>query len=279
MSKSISAKATLPTKWVVESLLQIPLQPDPLAELQDMVDAILNSKKGKTLAATDITVKRLEVLFNIVFDLEWMGSRPWRLQCEEYEMPQRLQMELGVEVMDPSIKEKIRVTGRADWAFGYGSRDSAIDGTFLVAIEAKQRSLFSTAEKQLLAYLSILREIHLKAKKTNVVTQGFYTDGYRYCFMAINNYGQVESSLTYDVMTKEGGKTIFNFIVTILESAIKSSPTVTPTKAAKQRDNKVGNYNAAVWPKVYVPYLSSRQTESDGEEKDSMDLPRVEPDE
>ena len=73
-----------------------------------MLDAPLNFKKGKTvfhhlcalyllrkltslqLAATDATMKILAALFDICIDLSKMGSKAWKLQCEQYEMPQRL---------------------------------------------------------------------------------------------------------------------------------------------------------------------------------------------
>lgn len=73
-----------------------------------MLDAILNFKKGKTVfdhfgtlfmlreltgsqpAATDATTGNLAALFNIRFDLSRMGLKPWKLQNEQYEMPQRL---------------------------------------------------------------------------------------------------------------------------------------------------------------------------------------------
>ncbi len=185
------------------------------------------------------------------------------------------EVELAVEVMDPNMNEKVRVTARADWGFGYSGRDGAAHGTFLVAMAAKRRDLFSTAERQLLTYLAILRELRIRAGKTNAVTQGFYTDGYRYCFVAINADGKVESSVPYDVMNPEGGKTIFNFIVSILESAMKTSPTVTSTKAAEQRDKEINNFTGDVWSKVYVPYLSSPQIESDGEDEEFGDIPRL----
>lgn len=95
------------------------------------------------------------------------SSRPGTPQ--EIPIPERMkiypEIEMAVDVVDPITKEDVRVTGRADWAFGYGSRDAAIDGTFLVAVEAKCRDLFSTAETQLLAYLAILRELRIRAKK------------------------------------------------------------------------------------------------------------------
>jgi len=83
-----SAEATVPTRWVVESLSQIAQHQDPLAELQVMLDVVLNYKKGKTvrhyfyvlftvcwqeltslqLAASDITLERLAALFNLSFE-------------------------------------------------------------------------------------------------------------------------------------------------------------------------------------------------------------------
>jgi hypothetical protein len=99
------------------------------------------------------------------------------------------ELELAVEVMDPKTNEKVRVAGRADWGFGYSGRNDATHGTFLVAMEAKRPDLFSSAEPQLLTYLAILRELRIRAGKTNAVTQGFYTDGYQYRFMAINADG------------------------------------------------------------------------------------------
>ena len=71
---------------------------------------------------------------------------------------------------------------------------SVEDGTFLVAIEAKRRELFSTAETQLMTYLAILREQRKRGGKLNAVIQGFYTDGHRYCFMSISTEGVVDTS-------------------------------------------------------------------------------------
>ena len=155
----------------------------------------------------------------------------------------------------------------------YPEIDLAVEMVDPVTIEAKRRLLFSTAEVQLVTYLAMLRELRMQAGKKNTVTQGFYTDGYQYCFMAINADGVVESSPIYDVMNREGGKTIFNFIVTILESAMKSSPIVTPTKSAEQQEKEINNFTGEVWSKVYVPYLSSPRLEVDGDDEEVMDLP------
>jgi len=82
---------------------------------------------------------------------------------------------LSVEMPNKLVLNgKILVTGRADWALGYGiARD---EDTLLIAIKAKQRSEFSKGEAQLIAYLAILRENCLRARKTNIITQGFYSD-------------------------------------------------------------------------------------------------------
>lgn len=108
MSESISAKDTVPKKWVVESLSQIARQQDPLAKLQAMLDALLNFKKAKTVfhpfcarfmlqkltssqvTATDATKDNLEAFFNLRIDYRRLGLKPWKLQSERYEMPQRL---------------------------------------------------------------------------------------------------------------------------------------------------------------------------------------------
>ena len=51
---------------------------------------MLRELTSSQLAATDVTTERLAALFNICFDLSRMDLKPWKLQCEQYEMPQRL---------------------------------------------------------------------------------------------------------------------------------------------------------------------------------------------
>lgn len=58
----------------------------------------------------------------------------------------------------------------------------------------KTAQLFSCAESQLITYLAILRELRIRAKKTNAATQGFYTDGYLYRFMSIDADGEIWES-------------------------------------------------------------------------------------
>lgn len=40
------------------------------------------------------------------------------------------EVDLTIDVMDPTTKTTVRVTGRADWAFGYSGRQGIAHGTF-----------------------------------------------------------------------------------------------------------------------------------------------------
>ena len=173
------------------------------------------------------------------------------------------EVDLTVDVMDPKTKTTVRVTERADWAFGYSGRQGITHGIFLVAIEAKRDKLFLCGQPQLLTYLAILRELRIRAGKTNTVVQGFYTNGYLYCFMAIDADGEIEESPIYNIRLQRDRKTVFNFMVTILETALKSSPTVTPTKAGEQRDKEINNFDGEIWSTVYSPYLADGEEEFD----------------
>lgn len=139
-----------------------------------------------------------------------------------------------------------RVSGRADWALGYGRRSDALSGAVLVAVEAKRLETFSQAESQLLTYLAILRQLRILADKTNPVVQGFYTDGTQYKFLGITNDGEVFTSRTYDIRDAADMKTVFNFIVTIMSTASMSSPNTSPEKG-----RGVQRFDRDVWVKVY----------------------------
>lgn len=51
-------------------------------------------------------------------------------------------------------------------------------------------------------------------------------------------------------MEQQGGKTIFKFVVTILETALKRSPTVTSTKAGEHSDKVINNFDEEICPTV-----------------------------
>jgi len=130
----------------------------------------------------------------------------------------------------------------------YSSKDE--DGALLVAVEAKQRSDFSTGESRLITYLAILREKRRRAGKTNIITQGFYSDGTRFEFVCIKDDGTIVQSPTWDTQAGGGLRMVFSFIVAMLETAMKSTPTATPTKPGMLRDKEIHNFDDGVWSKV-----------------------------
>lgn len=146
---------------------------------------------------------------------------------------------------------KILVTGRADWAMGYSTARNKDKGTLLVAIEMKRRSEFSKGEAQLIAYLAILRENRLRAKKTNIITQGFYSDGTRFAFIYIAADGIIRQSTIFNTNRERDLKLVFNFIITMMETAMKSTPNATPTRPGQLQEKEVNHFEDEVWSKVY----------------------------
>ena len=158
---------------------------------------------------------------------------------------------LSVEMRNKSVPDgKFLVTGRADWALGYGKAGD--EGTLPIAIEARQRSEFSKGETQLIAYLAILRENRLRAKKTNIITQGFYSDSSRFAFIRITAGGTIEQSSIFNIDFERDLKMVFNFIVTMMETAMKSTPNATPTKPGQLQEKEVNQFEDEVWSKVYA---------------------------
>ncbi len=162
--------------------------------------------------------------------------------------------------------KKFLVTGRADWAFGYSSKDE--DGALLAALEAKKKSEFGSGQSQLIAYLAIIRENRRKAGRTNKITQGFYSDGDCFAFICIDNDGCILTSPIWDVRANGGLNMVYSFIIAMLENALKSSPTVTPTKPSKQQDKEIKDYE--VWPMILNRVEKSLKI-SDGRSDDDMD--------
>lgn len=44
---------------------------------------------------------------------------------------------------------------------------------------------------------------------------------------------------------------VFSFIVAMLETALKSTPTTTPTKPGVLQDEEIHNFDDEVWSKIY----------------------------
>ncbi|KAL9130207.1 MAG: hypothetical protein Q9217_001552 [Psora testacea] len=141
------------------------------------------------------------------------------------------------------------VSGRADWALGYSSKDE--DGALPVVMEGQKRSEFSTRESQLIAYLAILRGNRRRAGKTNPFTQSFYSDGTHFAFVGIEDDGTVVQSPTCD--TGAAG-----------EIALRSTPTVTPTKPGVLQDKEIHYFDDEVWSRVYKLAHGSLMVVDDG---------------
>jgi len=162
---------------------------------------------------------------------------------------------------------RMRIQGRADWAFGHSPRHQLDrwafshsprhrtgSGAVFIAIGAKSPKTFSQAETQLLAYLAIMRKLRQQETKQNIAVQGFYSDGEQYVFARIREDGKVLKSKTYNIHLDEGDMSvIFNWIVRMLVGASKSPPSSSPTKAAKGREEELANFDDRVFLQLYDP--------------------------
>jgi hypothetical protein len=181
---------------------------------------------------------------------------------------------LSIEMRNKLVPNgKILVTGRADWTMGYSTVGD--EGTLLIAMEAKQRSEFSRGEAQLIAYLAILRENRLRARKTNIITQGFYSDGTRFAFICITADGIIEKSAIFEINFARDLKMVFNFIVTMMETAMKGTPNASPTKPGQLQEKEVNHYKDEVWSKVSALVEESVVMCSDDDIEDAIDVSRI----
>lgn len=159
------------------------------------------------------------------------------------------EMALSVEVRRGNQKWKI--SGIADWAMGYGDRAALDDGAVLLAVEAKQRDFLFKAEAQLLAYLATIRQLRIQAKKKNVMAQGFFSDGEKYGFLCIRNNGTVMQSSLYDTKHRKFLKSVFNFLLSMLNTAAESSLHTSPTKPGPEQDARIENFDQEVFVEVF----------------------------
>ena len=183
-----------------------------------------------------------------------------------------------MEIPNSSVpNSNFLVSGRADWAMGYSSETE--DGALLVAVEAKQRSEFSTGESQLITCLAILRENRRKAGKANIITQGFYSDGTRFAFVCIKDDGTIVQSPIWDTRFAGGLGMVFSFIVAMLETALKSTPTATPTNPGMLQDKEIHNFDDEVWLKIFTLMDKSLVVgdDSDDDMNDVIDMSGFQP--
>lgn len=64
--------------------------------------------------------------------------------------------------------------------------------------------------------------------------------------MSIDNDGKVQSPCALAVINHAGRKTIFNFIVKMLDTAMKSTPSASPTKLDEKGDRQVAHFDTGL---------------------------------
>ncbi|KAH0555851.1 hypothetical protein GP486_006201 [Trichoglossum hirsutum] len=129
---------------------------------------------------------------------------------------------------------KVVISGRVDYAIGYGGASTKSLDSALVAVEAKPSVNFSTAFAQLTAYLIGLQQQRKSKNKNVTVVYGIATNGRLWEFVRIDEEQKIFRSKP--LLLSPTGKMddhiqIYRFIDNILEAAIRSSPHTTPSKA------------------------------------------------
>lgn len=181
---------------------------------------------------------------------------------------------MSVNMPNPLMANgRVVITGRTDWVLGYDNIGD--DVTQLIALEVKQRSEFSIGEAQLIAYLAILRENRIRARKLNAVTQGFYSDGKRFAFVRITSDGIIQMSKNFNIVRETNLRAVFHFIVDIMETAMKSTPNATPTKPGQLQEKEINQSKDDVWSKALALIEESIVVGSDDDMEDAIDLQRT----
>ena len=179
------------------------------------------------------------------------------------------EMDLDVvvdDVRDASKPKTLRIPGKADWAFTHGGRVDSSTGSVMLAVAAKSPYTISEAKYQLLTYLSTVRALKKQHGEINGTVQGFCSDGFQYCFLSIDGAGAVYTSRVYDTGIAGELQTIYNWMVTMLETATRPGPNAIPPKPGMERDAEIGQPNY----KVFLRLVTTCKEES--ETLDDLDL-------
>ncbi|KAI9669762.1 MAG: hypothetical protein M1829_005017 [Trizodia sp. TS-e1964] len=146
---------------------------------------------------------------------------------------------------------KVEAKGQADWTLS--CKTSPKKGTILVGVTVKESGQFGAGRVQLIAYLAILHEKRKRAEKTNTDTQGFFSDGRYYSFIAIAKDSAILESKLYDTHTEAELKVVFSFIVNMLETSLESMPPASPSKLTPEpAETDSHNRRKEVWEKVFT---------------------------
>lgn len=79
------------------------------------------------------------------------------------------------------------------------------------------------------AYLGMMQSERIGSLKTNPVIQGFVTNWREYQFMSISNDAVVGMSLRLRILNERDRKTIYHWIIAMIDTAIKGTPSASPT--------------------------------------------------
>lgn len=101
------------------------------------------------------------------------------------------------------------------------------------------------------------------------MAQGFYSNGLQYSFICLSPDGTINQSLTYRIDRAGDLKIIFIFIVLMMETAMKSTSTASPTKPGKVQKKEVKQFHKEVWPKVFQHVEENNPADN---RKDIIDL-------
>ncbi|KAF8416716.1 hypothetical protein EV426DRAFT_625867 [Tirmania nivea] len=210
--------------------------------------------------------------------------RKLRPSTPQKRKPQELlvypELDISVEIVDNrhfGHPKKMRITGKADWGLAYGTRTAVNHGSALIAIEAKSEATFTSARYQLVTYLAIMQQLRRQNENMNDFVQGFFSDGYQYVFMAIDNKNAVLQSRVYDCRFDRDIHLIFSWIVSLLRAAAKTSPKTSPTKKDTTRYNEIHDFNNNVFVKVYNDKDEVMGEDEDEDEGDDTNvcLPQI----
>ncbi|KAN0074324.1 hypothetical protein V8E54_008261 [Elaphomyces granulatus] len=136
--------------------------------------------------------------------------------------------------MEIPIEDNLKISGRADWTFGYMDEKHKLQ-EMLVVIEAKAPGNVTTALPQLLVYLAGVQDARLKINKT---VFGLATDSNTFVLVVLQENKKVFASRQLDWLEEK--ELIISFLDKILEDAIESSPHTTPMRARNQRIKRFG---------------------------------------
>lgn len=105
----------------------------------------------------------------------------------------------------------------------------------------------------------MMRDERIEASKENSVVQGFVTDGSEYQFISIDSRGLVRMSERLRIMNEANRKTIYNWIITMMDTAIRRTPSDSPVKHAVCRDLEINEFDPTVWRRAYNALVQSVQ--------------------